>query len=380
VGREAQAQRVIERYFGEGYGITTVVPEQGGVIASRRSGKLRELFVSQHRVSTLVASTLFFLPGGALLRSQYIHSASDGRSTRHGQSSRRSDLHHRLSLGSVGGFLVVDWIPRRRFVIGSFAVTSLALLISTTVSGRSDGLVILSFAVFSCVLSAAQAQIYVYLPELFPTSVRASGLGIAVAVSRLGAAAGTSLLPLCVLHFGSAWHSTSVLSPWCWVESSLTSGHRRRGADLSPATSSTSPPVLDRRFSRDVTSRRNRSRRGSHSGCKRRAAPGHAPCRPDMCFELTGALRMASQSVRPSSRHRSKLVRRESSRLAAEFMRYSELAQPAARIVRAVRASAGPYLCIFIYNSPEIELAMNQQLLCPHQGRTGAQLTRFVSK
>lgn len=71
------------------------------------------------------------------------------------------------------------------FVIGSFAVTSVALLL-----GLTNSEVVLSFAVFSCVLSAAQAQIYVYLPELFPTSLRASGLGIAVAVSRLGAAAG----------------------------------------------------------------------------------------------------------------------------------------------------------------------------------------------
>ena len=100
--------------------------------------------------------------------------------------------------GSAAGFLVVDWLPRRQFVIGSFAVTTIALLLSNT----TTGVVVLSFAVFSCVLSAAQAQIYVYLPELFPTSLRASGLGIAVAVSRLGAAAGTFLLPLCVAHYG----------------------------------------------------------------------------------------------------------------------------------------------------------------------------------
>jgi putative MFS transporter len=202
VGRKAQAQRVIERCFGEGYGITDVVPEQGGTTASGRSGRLRELFVSRHRVSTLVASTLFFclvVPYFAV--STFIPLVM---AALHVTGNRIAGLIYiiGLSLGSVGGFLVVDWIPRRLFVIGSFAVTSLALLISTAVSGRSDGLVILSFAVFSCVLSAAQAQIYVYLPELFPTSVRASGLGIAVAVSRLGAAAGTSLLPLCVLHFG----------------------------------------------------------------------------------------------------------------------------------------------------------------------------------
>jgi putative MFS transporter len=104
-----------------------------------------------------------------------------------------------LMFGSVGGFLVVDWLPRRQFVIGSFAITSVALLVSSV---AQDSSVVLSFAVFSCVLSAAQAQIYVYLPELFPTSLRASGLGVAVAVSRLGAAAGTFLLPLCVAHLG----------------------------------------------------------------------------------------------------------------------------------------------------------------------------------
>jgi MFS transporter, putative metabolite transport protein len=103
-----------------------------------------------------------------------------------------------LMFGSIAGFVVVDWLPRRQFVIGSFAVTTIALLLSNT----TTGLVVLSFAVFSCVLSAAQAQIYVYLPELFSTSMRASGLGIAVAVSRLGAAAGTFLLPLCVAQYG----------------------------------------------------------------------------------------------------------------------------------------------------------------------------------
>jgi putative MFS transporter len=201
MGREAQAQRVIERCFGAGYGITPALPEQAAT-ASRRGGKLRELFASPHRAATLVAATLFFclvVPYFAV--STFIPQVMAALRVTGNQFAGLIYIIG-LTLGSVGGFLVVDWLPRRQFVIGSFAVTSLALLVSTTVSGLSDGLVILSFAVFSCVLSAAQAQIYVYLPELFSTGVRASGLGIAVAVSRLGAAAGTSLLPLCVLHFG----------------------------------------------------------------------------------------------------------------------------------------------------------------------------------
>ena len=161
--------------------------------------RLREVFTRQHRAATLVASTLFFclvVPYFAV--STFIPQVM---AALHVSGNVIAGLIYILGLmlGSVGGFLVVDWLPRRVFVIGSFAVTSCALIFSNTMP---NGLVVVSFAVFSCVLSAAQAQIYVYLPELFPTSVRGSGLGVAVAVSRLGAAAGTFLLPLCVQRFG----------------------------------------------------------------------------------------------------------------------------------------------------------------------------------
>ncbi len=160
---------------------------------------LRELFNSHNRSATLVAATLFFclvVPYFAV--STFIPQVM---AALHVTGNKVAGLIYILGLmfGSVGGFLVVDWLPRRQFVIGSFAITSVALLVSSV---AQDSSVVLSFAVFSCVLSAAQAQIYVYLPELFPTSLRASGLGIAVAVSRLGAAAGTFLLPLCVAHLG----------------------------------------------------------------------------------------------------------------------------------------------------------------------------------
>ena len=192
-GRLEEARHVVESCFGKGYSIPTGVQGQQ---------RLRELFNSRHYASTLLAATLFFclvVPYFAV--STFIPQVM---AALHVSGNKVAGLIYILGLmlGSVAGFLVVDWLPRRRFVIGSFAVTSIALLVSNTVTGLPDSLVVLSFAVFSCVLSAAQAQIYVYLPELFPTSIRAAGLGIAVAASRLGAAAGTFLLPLCVARLG----------------------------------------------------------------------------------------------------------------------------------------------------------------------------------
>lgn len=194
VGREAEARRIIDRWLGQGYGLPRAPASPAAITWG-------QLLSRQYRLGTFVASTVFFclvVPYFAV--STFIPQVMTAL---HVAGNEVAGLIYimGLLLGSVAGFVIVDWFPRRVFVIGSFVITGAALLVPITLSGVPTALVI-AFAVFSCVLSAAQAQIYVYLPELFPTAVRASGLGIAVAVSRIGAAAGTSLLPLCVTHFG----------------------------------------------------------------------------------------------------------------------------------------------------------------------------------
>jgi putative MFS transporter len=51
-------------------------------------------------------------------------------------------------------------------------------------------------------MGAATVLELVYPAELFPTSIRASATGFAAAVSRVGAFAGTFLLPIGLAHFG----------------------------------------------------------------------------------------------------------------------------------------------------------------------------------
>jgi putative MFS transporter len=58
------------------------------------------------------------------------------------------------------------------------------------------------FAVFASVLSAASNLVYVYLPELFSTDLRASGIGLAIAASRGGSAVSTFLLPIIDANYG----------------------------------------------------------------------------------------------------------------------------------------------------------------------------------
>jgi putative MFS transporter len=63
-------------------------------------------------------------------------------------------------------------------------------------------LVVLCFVVFSFFNAASSALTAVYPMEVFPTAIRTTGVGFSAAMSRVGAAIGTFLLPLALDHIG----------------------------------------------------------------------------------------------------------------------------------------------------------------------------------
>ena len=104
--------------------------------------------------------------------------------------------------GATIGLFVVDRLRRRTFLVGSFFTAGIAMLFLVAIPDLSPAAVLICFAVFSATLSAGSNLVFVYLPELFPTELRASGIGAAVASSRIGSVLSTFLLPACVSHFG----------------------------------------------------------------------------------------------------------------------------------------------------------------------------------
>jgi len=113
-------------------------------------------------------------------------------------------LIYNLSLlgGAILGLLVVDRISRRSFLLGSFGIAAMTMFVLCVWNDIPAVAMSILFAVFAGVLSAASNLVYVYLPELFPTDLRASGIGIAIAASRIGSAVSTFLLPVVVAAFG----------------------------------------------------------------------------------------------------------------------------------------------------------------------------------
>lgn len=107
-----------------------------------------------------------------------------------------------LILGALIGIWCTVKFSRRGFLINSFIILAVALFLLAVLPSSAAWLMVLVFGVFTLVLSAVSNLVGVFPAESFPTEVRASGIGLATAVSRLGSAVSTFLLPLSVAGIG----------------------------------------------------------------------------------------------------------------------------------------------------------------------------------
>jgi putative MFS transporter len=202
-GQRERAERVVAAKFGPQ--IRLPVPIAGTPVsdAATSRGRWRQLLSPRWRLRTLVGCTFFtcqVIPYFAL--GTFV---TQVMTALHLAGGYVGGLIYNVSLllGAVVGLLIVDRISRRAFLIGSFASGALTLLILSAWPGAPAALIVLLFAIFAGVISAASNLVYVYLPELYPTDLRASGIGLAIAASRIGSAVSTFLLPVIVEAYGA---------------------------------------------------------------------------------------------------------------------------------------------------------------------------------
>jgi len=196
-GHAERARQIVRQHLGPGVSAPSVSP-----VAATRRGRWRQLLSKRWRVRTLVACVFFtcqVIPYFAV--GTFV---AQLMSALHLQGGYLGGLIYNASLllGAAAGLLIVDRIPRRRFLIGSFTAAASTMLLLSVWSNMASVPMIALFALFAGVLSAASNLVYVYLPELFPTDLRASGLGMAIAASRIGSAISTFLLPIIVAAYG----------------------------------------------------------------------------------------------------------------------------------------------------------------------------------
>jgi putative MFS transporter len=196
-GRGEIAAAIVRDKLGEG-----VAPPSNTLAAPATHSRWRQLFSPAWRLRTWVACAFFtcqVIPYFAV--GTFVSQVMSAMNLKSGYVG---GLIYNLSLlgGAIVGLMVVDRLPRRSFLIGSFSIAAATMLVLSVWSNVPAVAMSILFAIFAGVLSAASNLVYVYLPELFPTDLRASGIGLAIAASRIGSAASTFLLPVIVAGYG----------------------------------------------------------------------------------------------------------------------------------------------------------------------------------
>ncbi|WP_028936514.1 MFS transporter [Pseudonocardia spinosispora] len=106
-------------------------------------------------------------------------------------------------VGGIPGLWLVERIGRRALLLWSFGVIAVALALRGTIPQLGAVGFFVALAVFALASGASSFLEVVYPNELFPTEVRATAVGVGTAVSRIGSAVSTYLLPLALLHGGT---------------------------------------------------------------------------------------------------------------------------------------------------------------------------------
>ena len=107
-------------------------------------------------------------------------------------------------VGCIVATMLINRMGRRPLMIHSFLWSGLALLLLGACAEGSPLLILVLFGAYALFIGGAQVLQLVYPNELFPTEIRAKAVGIGTSFSRIGAAAGTYLVPISLDTLGIA--------------------------------------------------------------------------------------------------------------------------------------------------------------------------------
>ncbi len=105
-------------------------------------------------------------------------------------------------VGCIVATYLINVMGRRGMVIHSFLWSALALLGLGHYADGSAWLILLLFCAYAFFIGGAQVLQIVYPNEIFPTEIRAMGVGMGASLSRISASAGTWLVPISLQSIG----------------------------------------------------------------------------------------------------------------------------------------------------------------------------------
>ena len=186
-----------------------------------RAPKLAELFTPTLRRSTFVGAGLAFIAvfglwGATNWTPTLIRALPDLKGLDVAAlNSRVSYASMLLNLGALVGYLSFGPLADRfgrRAAFGVMCVGSLVMVPATFLAPRAYAHVLLLLPLLGFFNNGIFTGFPIYLPELFPTRIRATGAGFCFNVGRVLAAAGPFLTGALVAALGSFGRAASVVA------------------------------------------------------------------------------------------------------------------------------------------------------------------------
>lgn len=200
-GRTAEADAVIKRVYGPDYSIADL-PEQ----VSDKPVSVWSLFHSGYG-KRMAFVTLFWTCAIVPLFAIYAFAPKvllalklTGDWAAYGSIA----ITLLFTLGCLVATKLINRLGRRKMLIHSFLWSGMSLLLLGLFPDASPTTVLVLFGAYAVLIGGAQVLEYVYPNELFPTEIRASAVGLATSLSRVGAAVGTYLVPISLVSYGIA--------------------------------------------------------------------------------------------------------------------------------------------------------------------------------
>ncbi|PEG41228.1 MFS transporter [Mycolicibacterium agri] len=200
-GRVAQAEAAVKKVFGPQYGVKDLPAEPevktSFVKVFQRPYLRRTIFVAVFWTAQVIPLFAVYTFAPDLMTSFGL----EGDANLYGGSLIIALL---FVVGGFPGLYLVERIGRRKLLLGSFAIIVVALAIPIVVPDVPAWLFFTALAVFAVTSGASSFLEVVYPNEIFPTEVRATGVGVGTAASRVGSAASTYLMPIALASIGAS--------------------------------------------------------------------------------------------------------------------------------------------------------------------------------
>ncbi|MDF3146150.1 MULTISPECIES: MFS transporter [unclassified Streptomyces] len=203
-GRTADAQKAIRKALDRTVPVEELLAASAAEQSVEQSG-FRDLFQGTYLRRTLFCG-LFYMCQITPMFALYTFGPSVLGSFGLGEGNE-SNLGSALIsvvfvLGCIPALRLVDRVGRRPVIVWSFALMVVPLAVLGGGNALPIAVVIVCFCAYALLSGGPTVLEWTYPNELFPTGIRATAGGVATSISRIGAAAGTYLLPISLDRLG----------------------------------------------------------------------------------------------------------------------------------------------------------------------------------